>query len=130
VDAPGSGVQLLQPDGDTAHGLRQSGPRPVFALGTLIIAAGPALWSNGVGFVTSKPQGLAVAGLLNQKPMWNVLVGCRSTSGSKPKIWSMIENSDVVALPFPNDAAGAQHCLRRKECVERLVLPERTQRLN
>src|SRR5580700_5830997 len=55
-------VQLLQPDGTAAHGLRQSGPRPVFSLGTLIIAAGPALCSplKGVGCVTSKPQDLAL----------------------------------------------------------------------
>jgi hypothetical protein len=95
-------VQLLQPDGTAAHGLRQSGPRPVFSLGTLIIAAGPALCSplKGVGCVTSKPQDLALAGLWNQKPTWNVFVGARSTSGSKPKIWSTkIENSEVVALP-------------------------------
>ncbi len=93
---------MLQPVGEAAHGLRQSGPRPEFSFGTLVIAAGPALCSplNGVGCVASKPQGAAVWGLLNQKPMWNVFVGARLTSGSKPKIWSMkIELSEVVALP-------------------------------
>ena len=103
MGAPTASVQLLQPDGDAANGLRQSGPRPVSSFGTLIIAAGPALCSplNGVGSAALKPHGTAVLGLLNQKPMWNVLVGFKVTSGSKPKIWSMkIELSEVVAAPF------------------------------
>src|SRR5689334_1524738 len=69
-------------------GLLHSGPRLVVASGRLIIASGPARCSplKGVGWVTSKPQAAASCGLLNQKPTWNVLVGARLTSGSKPKI--------------------------------------------
>jgi len=49
-------------------GLRHSGPSLVVALGTLIIALGPAWFSplNGVNPV--KPQADASAGLLNQNP--------------------------------------------------------------
>jgi len=58
-------------------GLRHNGPRFVIALGTLIMASGPALCSplNGVGLVGSKPQAVASAGLLNQNPTWKVFVG-------------------------------------------------------
>ena len=56
---------------------------------------------NGVGSEALKPQGAASLGWLNQKPIWNVLVGAKFAAGSKPKIWSMkIENSEVEASPF------------------------------
>src|ERR1700722_4689922 len=81
-------------------GLVQSGPRPAGSTGTEIIASGPALCSplNGVGLLTSNPQGCASFGLLNQKPKWKVLVGFSTvvagvvdvagttTSASNPKI--------------------------------------------
>src|SRR5262252_9357318 len=69
-------------------GLRHNGPNPVVALGTLIIAFGPARCSplNGVGLVGSKPHALASLGLLNQNPTWKVLVKNSDTAGSKPKI--------------------------------------------
>src|SRR6516164_1881698 len=53
-------------------GFVHNGPRFVVALGTLIIAFGPASCSplNGVGLVTSKPQAAASSGWLNQKPTW------------------------------------------------------------
>src|SRR4051812_13855086 len=78
--------------GSAPVGLVHSGPRPD-AAGVDIIANGPALCSplNGVGFVTSKPQGAASSGLLNQKPTWNVFVGgtlvvpSAFLSASKPK---------------------------------------------
>jgi len=46
----------------------------VEGLGKLMKAFGPAFCSplNGVGLVGSKPQGWASAGLLNQRPTWNV----------------------------------------------------------
>src|SRR6267378_1116878 len=84
-------VQGLQCTGDDdGSGFRHNGPRLVTSSGRLIIASGPALCSplKGVGLLTSKPQSFASLGLLNQKPTWNVLVGSRPTSGSKPKIWS------------------------------------------
>ncbi len=65
------------------------------------MAKGPALCSplNGVGLVGSKWQlGRAAAsrGLSNQKPTWNVFVGAKCTSGSKPKI----------SLPSQTKASG------------------------
>ena len=63
-----------------------------------------------------------LAGLLNQKPMWNVLVGCRSTSGSKPKIWSMmIENNARGVLQYGrrSRAAAGRVRLRRILIFER-----------
>src|SRR5215469_4373877 len=87
-------VQRVQLAGvEELFGFVQSGPNPVLASGTLIMANGPALCSplNGVGLVGSKWQlGSAAAscGLSNQKPRWNVFVGAKRTSGSKPKISS------------------------------------------
>jgi hypothetical protein len=49
-------------------GLRHSGPRPVVAFGTLIIATGPAWCSPLNGVKPVNPHGAASAGLLNQKP--------------------------------------------------------------
>jgi hypothetical protein len=70
-------------------GLRHNGPNLVVALGTLIIARGPAMCSplKGVGFSGLKPQGCASAGLLNQNPTWKVLVEGSAAAGSNPKIW-------------------------------------------
>src|SRR5437763_16010795 len=83
----------------SAHGLQlkvtlleigsvQSGPRLVVASGRVTNASGPAWCSPLNGVVPVKPQFAASAGLLNQKPMWNVFVGGRATSLSTPKIWS------------------------------------------
>src|SRR5205807_8355211 len=81
-------VYGLQPLGLLESGSEHSGPRPVLAFGRLMNATGPAWCSplNGVNMPCGKPHGTASAGSLNQKPTWNVFVGARLTSGSKPKI--------------------------------------------
>lgn len=88
-------------------GLAQSGPRPVSASGTLIIAKGPARCSpmHGVGLVASKPHAAASCGLLNQTPTWKVLVGGRLASGSNPKIWSS-RTVLTMATPAPAPLAS------------------------
>src|SRR3954454_5088979 len=79
--------QGMQCAGVVDVGFTQSGPSPL-ARGRVMKATTPAWCSplNGVTVVT--PHGLVSAGLSNQKPTWNVLVGARFLSGSKPKIWS------------------------------------------
>src|SRR3954452_5401871 len=63
-----------------------SGPRGVCATGRVMKPSGPACAAplNGVAPLT--PHGAASAGSLNQNPRWNVFVGPRLASGSKPKI--------------------------------------------
>ena len=83
-------------------GLRHSGPRPVVALGTLIIALGPAFCVPLNGVVPVNPHGAASAGLLNQNPTWKVCVGSSGgvVPASKPKIWlTKIDRITVKAFP-------------------------------
>ena len=67
-------------------------------------ASGPALCSplNGVG-TPVKPHGAASAGLLNQKPRWNVFVGARRDVG--------VEAEDLVEQDrLDRDPARRRRC--------------------